>query len=434
MKKWVVRGAAGMLVVACLGAIALALLVGSDERWAQRVAYVPRRAQTALRSLRPAPVLPTPPPAAADSRARLLDLTPLPLPTLPAPAVEVAAQRTAAPTQAAATPTLAPTAEPSATPTATPTLIPIAPEVSLQGVQHAYQTWNNCGPVTITMNMSFYDHYRNQQEAAAYLKPDADDKNVSPEQLLAYAQREGFEGMVRMGGTLELLQQLLTAGYPVIVEIWIEPEDRGGIGHYRLLTGYDLAAGHFIAQDSLYGPDRIIEFGLLDETWRVFNRKYIVVYPPADAGTVEPLLGEMAADDHMLAHTLAVARDEAQANPDDVFAWFNLGTTYTWLGEDELAAEAYDEARRIGLPFRMLWYQDELFRAYLGAGRYEEVIQLAEVTLQTTGNHEEAHYYQGLAYQASGDEAAASRSFQRALDYNPNFNMAAEALADLEQS
>jgi tetratricopeptide (TPR) repeat protein len=433
MRKWVVRGAAGLLLLGCLGAVALALLMRGDEGWAQRIAYVPRRAQTALRSLRPAPVLPTPPPAAADSRARLLDLTPLAPPTLPAPEVEVRSEEPL-PTPLPATPTPAPTAEPTATPTATPTPAPIAAEVALQGVQHAYQTWNNCGPVTITMNMSFYDHHRSQQEAATYLKPDADDKNVSPEQLLAYAQREGFDGMVRMGGTLELLQQLLTAGYPVIVEIWIEPEDRGGIGHYRLVTGYDLNAGHFVAQDSLYGPDRIIEFGPFDESWRVFNRKYIVVYPPAEAGTVQALLGEMAGDDTMLAHTLAVARDEAQANPDDVFAWFNLGTTYTWLGEDELAAEAYDEARRIGLRFRMLWYQDELFRAYLGAGRYEEVIQLAEVTLQTTGNHEESHYYQGLAYQASGDEGAASRSFQRALDYNPNFELAAEALADLEQS
>jgi hypothetical protein len=432
MKKWLVRGLASLVVVSCLGAVALALLVRSDEVWAERVAYVPRRAQTLWRNLQPEPVLPTPPPAAADTQARLLALTPLAPPTLPAPEVEVVVEASL-PTPLGPTPTLMPTTAATATPEPTATAIPLAPQVSLQGIQHAYQTWNNCGPATVSMNLSFYGHYRDQKETAAFLKPDADDKNVSPEQMVAYARTQGFDGIVRMGGTVELLQRLLSAGFPVIVEDWVDPEDRGGIGHYRLLTGYDRAAGHFVAQDSLYGPNRIVAMDAFDGSWRIFNRKYIVLYPPDDRDGVHSLLGKMADDELMLAHALEVARAEAQADPDDAFAWFNLGTTYTWLGEAELAAEAYDEARRIGLPFRMLWYQEELFQAYLAAGRYEDVIRLAEVTLQTTGNHEEAHFYQGLAYQATGNEAAAGRAFGKALAYNPNFAVAADALAALEE-
>lgn len=427
MKKVVVGGFAAMLVMGLVGALVLAVLARSNEVWAQRIAYVPRLAQTTLRNLQPAPVLPTPPPAAADSRAQLLALTPLVPPTLPAPEVEVVGQAPLGPT-----PTLAPTVMPASSPTATPSPEPVAGQVALQGVQHAYQTWNNCGPATVAMNLSYYGHYRNQQETATFLKPDADDKNVSLEQMVAYARSQGFEGIIRIGGTVELLQRLLGNGFPVIVEDWMEPEDRGGIGHYRLFTGYDGAAGHFIAQDSYYGPNRPMAMHEFDETWRVFNRRYAVIFRPEAVGDVTALLGEMAGDEAMLARALTVARDEAEAGPDDVFAWFNLGTTYTWLGEAELAAAAFDEARRIGLPFRMLWYQMEPFVAYLGAGRYEEVIQLAEATLQTTGNHEEAHYYQGLAYQATGNEAAAGRAFRRALAYNPNFISAADALALLD--
>ncbi|MDT8305365.1 MAG: C39 family peptidase [Anaerolineae bacterium] len=431
MKKLVVGGIAAMLVIAFVGAAALALLARSNEAWAQRIAYVPRLAQTTLRNLQPAPVLPTPPPAGADTRARLLALTPLAPPTLPHPEVEVIG---AAPLPAplGPTPTLAPTVMATSGPTPTPSPEPVAAQVALQGVQHAYQTWNNCGPATIAMNLSYYGHYRNQAETATFLKPDADDKNVSLEQMVAYARSQGFEGIIRLGGTVELLQRLLANGFPVIVEDWMEPEDRGGIGHYRLFTGYDTAAGHFVAQDSYYGPNRPMAMAEFDATWRVFNRRYAVIYRPEALRNVEALLGAMANDEAMLAHTLTVARDEAEANPGDVFAWFNLGTTYSWLGETELAAAAFDEARRIGLPFRMLWYQMEPFEAYLGAGRYEEVIQLAEATLQTTGNHEEAHYYQGLAYQALGNGAAAGRALRKALDYNPNFAGAAEALAALE--
>jgi tetratricopeptide (TPR) repeat protein len=428
MKKLAIRGLIVLIVLGCLGVAALALLARSSDVWAQRIAYVPRLAQTTWRNLQPTPVLPTPPPANADSLERLLALTPLVPPTLPAPSIQIVDEATPLPAAPGPTPTLAPTATPGATATGANT---ISTQVALQGVQHAYQLWNNCGPATIAMNLSYYQHYRHQTEAAAFLKPDEEDKNVSPEQLLAYARAEGFDGIVRMGGTVELLQQLLSAGFPVIVEDWVNPDDRGGIGHYRLLTGYDLAAGHFVAQDSLYGPGREVVIEPFDASWRIFNRKYIVIFRPEVAATVHALLGEMAQDEAMLAHSLVVARDEAQADPEDAYAWFNLGTTLTWLDDDELAAEAYDEARRIGLPFRMLWYQMEPFEAYLGAGRYDEVIRLAEVAIQTTGNHEEAHYYQGLAYQAKGNEAAAGRAFRKALDYNENFDRAAQALAAL---
>src|SRR5690606_19393032 len=126
------------------------------------------------------------------------------------------------------------------------------------------------------------------------------------------------------------------------------------------------------------------------------------IHRPEQGAAVAAVLGEMARDEAMLAHTLAVARAEAEADPEDFVAWFNLGSTYTLLGENVLAASAYDEARRVGLPFRLLWYQEEPFAAYLGAQRYEDVIRLAEVTLNNAGEHEEAYYYLGLAYQATG--------------------------------
>lgn len=425
MKRLAIRGLSAIFLCVFLGAAALALLARSDETWARRVAYVPRLAETALRRLRPVAELPTPPPASADNRARLLALTPLAPPTLPAPAVEVF-EPTRLPAALGPTPTLMPTAAPTATPE------PVAAaQVALTGVQHAYQTWNNCGPVTVAMNLSYYEHYRDQKEAAAFLKPDADDKNVSPEQIVAYARSQGFEGIIRVGGTVELLQKLISNGFPVIVEDWVNPEDRGGIGHYRLFTGYDQAAGQFIAQDSLYGPNRELDAGAFDASWRVFNRKYIVIHRPEQGAAVAAVLGEMASDQAMLARTLAVARAEAEADPEDFVAWFNLGSTYTLLGENVLAASAYDEARRVGLPFRLLWYQEEPFAAYLGAQRYEDVIRLAEVTLNNAGEHEEAYYYLGLAYQATGRQDAAARSLRKALDYNPNFGRAAEALAAL---
>lgn len=437
VRKLFLRGLLLLLLLSLVGVALLMVAVRTSETWERRVSALPLVARSTLRNLRPAPALPTPLPAGVGSRQRLLEApsaTPLASPTLAAPLVDVQAtgqsiESTWTP-QATAMPA-SPTPAPSATPT--PTATPLPDRVTLTGVQHDYQLWNNCGPVTIAMALSYYDLYRDQRQTAAFLKPDQDDKNVSPQQLLAYAKTQGFQGIIRMGGTMEILQRLLSNGFPVIVADWMEPEDRGGIGHYRLFTGYDAALGRFIAQDSYYGPDYALAMDAFDASWRVFNRKYVVIYRPEDEETVMALLGEAADEATMLAGALQVAREEAQANPDDAFAWFNLGTTYTHLGQHERAAEAYDEARRIGLPFRMFWYQMEPFRAYLNAGRSQEVIGLAQATLQSTGPHEELYFYQGQAHLALGQRAAALDLMRKSVDYNPNFLPAAEALAELEQ-
>ena len=440
MKKFFLVAAGTALLALLLGAVALGVAAQRDEGWRQRVETVPLLVRTQLRAVRPAPELPTPPPADPEQRASLLGETEsaplLPSPTLARPlVVEVAATATTAPIGEAVAPLPEPTATSPPSPTPAPSPTPLPAEVALSGVRHAYQLWNNCGPVTIAMNLSYYDVDRDQREAAEILKPDQDDKNVSPKQLVDYAEREGFRGMIRVGGTVEILQRLISNGYPVIVEDWMEPEDRGGIGHYRLFTGYTPGydGGALIAQDSYYGPDREMAVESFDANWRVFNRKYIVIFPAEEEATVRALLGPMVDDGTMLAHALEVARQEAQADPHDVFAWFNLGSTYTRLGDYTSAAAAFDEARRLGLPFRMFWYQFEPFEAYLGAGRYQDVIDLAQATVASTGAHEEAYTYQGLAHQARGELSAARRLFHKALEYNPYYRRAELALAALEE-
>jgi len=289
--------------------------------------------------------------------------------------------------------------------------------------------WNNCGPATLTMNLSFFGIYQHQREAASYLKPNGDDKNVSPEQMLAYAAQKGLEGVVRMGGDMDLLRRFLSNGIPVIVETWIKPEDHGGMGHYRLITSFD--GGTFIAQDSYFGPDRLLYAAELDLGWRVFNRKFIVLFEPEDEELVMALLGPLADESTMLELALERAQEEAAEDPDDAFAWFNLGTVYTRLGETELAVGAFDEARRIGLPLRMLWYQFEPFEAYLDAGRYDDVVQLGYATAYSASGHEEAYFYEGLGYLGKGMEDMAVSRWQQALEYNPNFEPATGALEAL---
>ncbi|GAB4544752.1 MAG: hypothetical protein Kow0063_38560 [Anaerolineae bacterium] len=308
---------------------------------------------------------------------------------------------------------------------------PIAPSIALTGFTHEWQTWNNCGPATVSMNLSYYRQGDTQVEAAQFLKPNQDDKNVNPDELVAYARSAGFDGVSGYGGDIDLLEHLLSNGFPVIVESWTKPEDQGGMGHYRLLTGYSQASNQFLTYDSLHGPDVPLPIDELDRFWRVFNRTYVVIFPPEQAPLVYALLGPRADRMAMTEKALLTAQDEARANPADPFAWFNMGTNYARLGEAARAASAFDEARRLGLPYRMLWYQFDIFQTYLAMGRYQEVIDLTTATLRATGGLEELYYYRGLARQATNQLAAAAEDFQAALKYNPNFELAAEALQKL---
>ena len=100
------------------------------------------------------------------------------------------------------------------------------------------------------MALSYFGKKVGQQEIGAYLRPDPDDKNVNLEEMAAYARSHGLSAAVRVQGDAERLRRLIGAGVPVLIETWHEPKPNDGMGHYRLLVGFDDAAGQWIAYDS----------------------------------------------------------------------------------------------------------------------------------------------------------------------------------------
>ena len=290
------------------------------------------------------------------------------------------------------------------------------------------------------MNLSYFGSRATQAEVAATLRPFKDDKNVNPEELVAYARTQGFRALARVNGSPETLRQLLSAGVPVLVETWYEPKPNDGMGHYRLLVGFDDAAREWIAYDS-YDSHGLVKgqpyagvrlpYDEVARDWPVFNRTYLLIYDEARAAPVEQVVGGDLDDAAMWARALAAAEAEVAQKPDDPFAWFNLGTDLTALGRFDEAASAYDRSRQLGLPWRMLWYQFGPFRAYYEAGRHDEVIALADATLRTAKHVEELFFWRGLAQKANGDLPAARASWERALELNPNYADVQAAVAAL---
>ena len=389
------------------------------------VVPAPTTAQPSIRSLPE----PTAPRRAHDRPSRRL-LRPRLRPLARLPARPATSAATRSPTATRPPPTFTPT----------PPLTALPPAVRLTGLTHAWQTWNNCGPATLAMNLSYFGSRATQAEVAAALRPFKDDKNVNPEELAAYARAQGFRALARVNGSPDTLRQLLSAGAPVLIEAWYEPKPNDGMGHYRLLVGYDDAAREWIAYDS-YDSHGLVKgqpyagirlpYAEVARDWPVFNRTYLLIYDEARAAAVEQVVGGDLDDAAMWARALAAAEAEVAQKPDDPFAWFNLGTDLTALGRFDEAASAYDRSRQLGLPWRMLWYQFGPFRAYYETGRYDEVIALADATLRTAKHVEELFFWRGLAQQAKGDLPAARASWERALELNPNYADAQAALAAL---
>lgn len=443
-------------VARVLGLLILALVVG----WwllPRAVAAVP----SPIRHRLPEPLLAlvtTPLPTALPAPAANLPPPTILIPTLPPTAVPTPTlaptlppTNTPAPTTMAATVTAVPSRTPTPTLSPTPTLAPtLPPTILLSGLRNTPQKFNNCGAATLSNVLAYYDHPIDQLAIAAVVRPTYDDRNVSPWQLVAYVQTETpLRAASYAGGSLELLKQLIAAGFPVIIEKGLVLDSHDGwMGHYLTLFGYEEATEQFWALDTFLGPfdsvGRRESYADVQRYWHDFNYQFIVVYRPEQETAVHTILGPTYLDPVAMWQGAAErAQTAVSAIPADAFAWFNLGGSLTHLGAltgetvyYATAAAAFDEARRIGLPWRMLWYQFELYEAYLGNGRAADVLALTDAMITSEGGRyvEETFFYQGNAWRAQGDAERARRAYQRALEVNPNFSPAQEMLVETGNS
>jgi len=364
---------------------------------------------------------------------RLMD----PIQPLPSPAagikqiVEILPTSTILPS---ATWTASPTNEATSTPLPLPT--PLPKIVQLPSPKWEKQDINNCGPAALTMYLRNYGWEGTQDDIAQVIKPFPEDRNVNVEELAYYVRTQAgwLNTQYRVGGNLDLLRRLLASGIPVMIEesfYFEQPywaDDDLWAAHYQLLTGYDENRHIFIGQDSFHGPDLEIPEKQLDEYWQAFNRVYILIYRPDQESIVKDILGSDWDVDKNRENALQAAKDESQAAPENAYAWFNLGTNLTYFERYIEATDAYDKARELGLPQRMLRYQFGPFIAYFHTGQMDDLITLSEYAIKVTPNAEEALLWHGWAMYRNGKIKDAIADFEKALVENPKYQDAIYAL------
>ncbi len=315
--------------------------------------------------------------------------------------------------------------------------VSIPPQVRLEGLRPVYQQVNRCSSAALTIQLSYFGWTGTYDQAIVALNPHAEDVAVRLDEMARYAEAQGLRAIERVGGTLELLKALVAGGFPVLMEsVYYDGADpfKDWLSHNRVVMGYDDSIGALLTYDSLLGNGennlgRPVPYADVDERWRAFNRDFLVLYRPEQEAALQAIMGPLwdanAGAEQALAQSLA----ELATPYADSFSAFNAGASLTLLGRYEEAATYFDQARGIGLPWRMMWYMYSPFEAYYHTGRYQEMLDMARAVIATTPGVEESYYYAGLAYEAMGDLERAKSNYEVAVLRNSGYTLAVEALS-----
>src|SRR3989338_5566497 len=134
-------------------------------------------------------------------------------------------------------------------------LAPVPQVYEIPSAAYVGQTFNNCGPATLSMVMSYFGKSVSQDVLRDQIRPynnpqgGVDDKSLFADEFVKYAKQYGFEGIQRPDGDVTLLKTLIVNDIPIIVRTWLHPNE--DIGHFRIVRGYD--ENGFIQDDSYEG-------------------------------------------------------------------------------------------------------------------------------------------------------------------------------------
>ncbi len=308
----------------------------------------------------------------------------------------------------------------------------------LEGVGMVWQDLNRCSAAALTIQLSYFSEFTGDYAGVMKrLNPNIEDVSVRLEEMAAIAETYGLKGVVRRGGTIDLIKQVVVAGFPILIENAYY-DGAGGfkdwMSHNRVVIGYDDAEGVFIAKDSLLGngDDKRgihLKYQDVDDRWRDFNRDYLILYRPSQEAALQAVLGPQWDMTYNAEWVLQQADADVAAGKKDSFTTYNRAWALLQLGRNDEAAAAFDQAQATGLPWRFFWYDFSVFEAYLKVGRYDDAMALVQRTIANTKGVEEMYYYAALIYLAQGNTERAKGNLEAALFRNQYF---AEAQAKLD--
>jgi tetratricopeptide (TPR) repeat protein len=301
----------------------------------------------------------------------------------------------------------------------------------LPGAKWVAQTFNNCGPATTSMVLQYFGYDVHQNETKAKLRTNPDDKNVFTYEIADYIRNEyGIESKLFYGGDLYTIKKLLANGFYVVLEDWLHPHE--DIGHVTIIRGFDDEQGVLIADDSYIGVNITYPYDEFVQTqWKAFNYEYLPVYKSGSEPLLAAIVGSSWDSETMYKNAEEKARSEISSNENDMYAWFNLGTSLFALENYSEARYSFERSRLLGWPKRMLWYQIQPIQTYNALGEYQKAIEYADIALWSNDSFAEAHLEKAIAYKGLNNIQKAREEVEKALFFYPDLKKAQDLKASL---
>jgi hypothetical protein len=294
-----------------------------------------------------------------------------------------------------------------------------------------YQSYNNCGPASLSMALWYYGIHVNQEQLGAELRPYQntagidDDKSVSMQEIAQKAEEYNLIAYHRPNGSIAMIKQFINYDIPVLTRTWLSEQE--GTGHYRVIRGYDDLAKQIIQDDSYQGHDMTFSYDTFSNLWDKFNYEYVVLVPKDKKAIAEAIIGEDV--DETLAWNKAARHSEelVKENPDDMYQRFNLSVAYYNIGQYQKSVEEFEKIES-ELPLKTLWYQMEPILAYYKLGNDDKVLALSDaIFTDQNPAYSELYILRGKIFQKQGKLNEARDAFDKAIFYNQNLKEAKEA-------
>lgn len=309
---------------------------------------------------------------------------------------------------------------------------PPSSKILSNGIQ-IFQSFNNCGPASLSMALSYFGINKSQKELGDDLRPyqipggDNDDKSVTLEELAQKAEELGLTPFHRPNGNPEIIKLFIAYDIPVIARTWTKANE--DIGHYRVIKGYDSTG--FIQDDSLQGKDLHYSYSDFDLIWKKFNYEYLALVPENKLDIAKAILSDDVNFQKAWTRAAENAKKELEVNQNDIYARFNLSVALYNIGDFKNSVVEFEKIET-SLPFRTLWYQIEPIVAYYELGDYARVFSITDKILANQNRaFSELYIIRGNIYLNQGNTNQAREEFEKAVFYNTNLKEAKDALLRL---
>lgn len=298
---------------------------------------------------------------------------------------------------------------------------------TLKNDYHIFQTFNNCGPASFSMALSYYNINVTQKVLGDKLRPyrvvggDNDDKSVTLEELADIADDYNLTAYHRPSGDIDKIKLFITYDIPIVTRTWLKVDD--DIGHYRVIKGYDDERKVIIQDDSLQGKNLEYTYNEFFELWKKYNYEYLVLAPKEKIEIAEAILDDDLNETNAWEKAVELSQNELNKNPDDVYAGFNLSVALYKTGKYKESVAAFERIQG-RISSRTLWYQIEPILAYYQLENYEKVF---EITNEILNNHNRAfselYILRGRIYEKQNKLNQAKAEFEKAKLYNRNIDI-----------